>query len=275
VVKIIIVLSLLALFGACRLTTSSYPNVVVIAVDQLGVDQVNCAQESHLQKSGIELLCQESVRFTHAFTTSPLSAPAIASVLTGQYPFQHKLRTNGKDFIPSQIITPAEWAQKAGVATAFFSGGPPILRKTNLHQGFEIFDDHLNPSMSRLFRPFAKTQSLFENWLKDLGRQSFLAVFYVPDLNFTDTQTQTEMGEVRNLTFDSQLEEFDASLFRFLQNLKQQKLWDSTEIILVGLNGVASKDRDELDNLNLYSDRTHIEPPMKPVRNSNRDHGMK
>jgi hypothetical protein len=274
VVKIFVVIALLSTVIACRSTTTAYPNVVIIAVDNLGVNQVNCAKESHLEKSGIELLCQESVRFTHAFTTSPLATPALASILTGQYPYQHKVRTNGKDFLPSQIITPAELAQRQGVATAFFSGGPPVLRKSNLHQGFEVFDDHLNPTMNRFFRSFAKTEKIFQNWINDLGKQSFLSVFYVPDLNYPDTQTQTEMGEVRNLTFESQLEELDVSLFRFFQFLKNRKLWDSTQIILVGLNGNGSRDRRELKNNNLFSDRTQVGLLVKPVQKKPRDQGL-
>ncbi|MGZ5280516.1 MAG: sulfatase-like hydrolase/transferase, partial [Pseudobdellovibrionaceae bacterium] len=279
--RLIFLLSLTGLIAAsagltsCRLASNSRPSAIVIAVDQLGVNQINCHEEDpDLTRSGIALLCQESVRFTHAYTTSLLSGPALTSVLTGQYPFQHGLRGNKKNFLSSNTVTLAEVAQRQQVATSFFSGGAPILRKLNLQQGFEVFDDHFAPSIKRLHRPFSKLQKLFENWLLDIQGRSFLSVFYVPDLAMIQTATQNDLGELRNLSYDSQLEEFDESLFHFIQNLKQRKIWDSTMIVLVGLNGPETDERtDELFNTNLYSERTQVALLIKPAQKP-RDEGL-
>ncbi len=249
--------------------------MLIIAVDQLGINQVNCSRENHNNsKSGLEILCQESVRFTHAYTTSPLSAPALTSVLTGLYPFQHGLRHNGKSWLNSKIETVAEIAVKNGIATSFFSGGAPILRKLNLHQGFEVFDDNINPSFHHLYQPFEKSIGLFNSWLKDIAGQSFLSVFYVPDLQFPQTPTKNDLGEVRALGSESQLEEIDESLFNFFQDLKQKNLWDSTNIILVGLNGINPDSGDEeLHNISLKSEKNQVALLIKPAQKP-RDNGI-
>ena len=254
--------------AGCRLSSSSKPSALVIAVDQFGLNQINCYDEDNEDSnSGIALLCQESVRFTHAYTTSILSGPALTSVLTGQYPFQHGLRSNKKNFLSSKSVTLAEVAQKQQVATAFFSGGAPILRKLNLQQGFEVFDDHFAPTQTRLHRPFSRLQKLFENWYQDNRGRSFLAFFYVPDLALTQTPTTNDRGEARNLSYESQVEEFDESLWHFIHSMKERKIWDSTTVVLVGLNGPDTTERaGELANTNLYSERTQVGLLIKPAR---------
>lgn len=272
-VSLVLVL-VMGVLTSCNLGLTRSSNVIVIAVDHLGVNDINCLKENHnnahtsTSLSGIDALCNESIRYTHAYTTSPLSAPALTSVLTAQVPLTHGLRHNGNSFLTSKIETSTEVAQRNGFATAFFSGGAPILRKHNIHQGFDLFDDNFNPTPSQLFRPFEKSLRLFEGWLKDITKQSFFAVFYVPDLVFTNTPTQNDLGQSRNFTYDSQFEEFDESLGRLVQYLQKSKLWDSTTIILVGLNGRDTEKRlEELSQMNISSSRTQVGLLLKPNRN--------
>lgn len=267
------------LASSCYFISDRTPSVLIIAVDNLGVNQLTCPSDSvtdadaHL-RSGIFSMCQESIRFTHAYTTSTLSGPALASILTGQYPFQHKLRNNGKSFLSSGFKTLAETAHLKNYATAFFSGGAPVLRKLNLHQGFDIFDDSWTPAPKYLFKPFSETQASFETWLEDLGNQSFFSVIYVPDLIHTRLPTQNELGESRNLSLESQIEEFDESLHSLIQSLKARRWWDSTLVVLVGLNGPQLEHHPQvLQNANLFSERTHVGLLVKPAQKP-RDQGM-
>lgn len=268
---------ILLLFSGLGCTFHPKPstNVLVIAVDQLGFNQIPCANDgAENSKSGFDLLCQDSVRFTHAYTTSLLSGPAIGSILTGLYPIDHGLHTNGSNDLPSSLETLGEMANDSGYQTLFYSGGAPILRKLNLHQGFETFDDNFSPLLARPFRPFAKTETLFETWLKDNRHSSFFTFLYVPDLAFTTFQTQNELGENRNLTFESQLEALNQNLGKLIKTLKQQKRWENTLVVLVGLSGPQADSRNaELTNLNLFSERTQVallmKPPLKP-----RDQGI-
>ena len=77
-------------------------SVLVFAFEQLSSEDLNCADERSASDSGLATLCNESVRFTHAFTTSLQPAAAMGSLLTASYPIQHGLRTSS-DRIHSQI----------------------------------------------------------------------------------------------------------------------------------------------------------------------------
>ena len=255
---------------SCQKKTST--SIVIIAVDSLSISDVSCAQKP-AARSGLALLCEDSLRFTHAYTPSPLSVPAMASLLTGYYPFQHGLHHNGSPGLPSTYQTVAELALEKKYRTGFFSGGAPIFRKTGLNQGFEVFDDGFVPNLDQIFKPFKKNIDSFDTWLhQEVKGESFIAYFYVPDLNFIDTTTISITGETRSRTFESQLEEFDAQLLRLIKILKRKDQWRETLFVFTGLNGrIINPRQGELAPLNVFVESTQvplfIKPPQK-VRDS-------
>lgn len=244
------------------------PSILVVAIDSLPFHQSLCTRDEMMPQSGFATLCKEALRFTHATSPSTLSAPALTSVLTGLYPFQHGVRHNGSPGLSPVFRTFAESAVKGGMRTSLFSGGAPIWRRTGLHQGFEIFEDAFVPSPYKMFRSFEKTLGLFQNWLlHDVGADPFASVLYLPDLNFTDTVTESEAGERRSLSYDSQLEELDETLMELITFLKKQNRWDSTNVVVMGLNGREISPRlGEIEPVLLNNENTQVALLIKPVR---------
>jgi choline-sulfatase len=62
------------------------PHLLVLFADQLRADSVGCAGHPVIRTPNIDRLAEEGVRFTHAFTTSPICCPARHSLATGLYP---------------------------------------------------------------------------------------------------------------------------------------------------------------------------------------------
>jgi len=262
-----VVLAVSLVLTSCQPTSNN--SVLVIAVHDLNVLDILCNEDmTNANRSGFEILCKESVRFTHAFNPSVLAVPTLASILTGVFPFQHRVRNNGQPGLDPQFTTVAEYALAKKYRTAFFSGGPPVWRKSGLNQGFELFDDNVIPTSLSLYRPFSFSRKSLMQWLRqDVGHSSFFAMIYVPDLIFTNTVTKNEFGEARNLSHESQLDELDSNLFQLFSDLKASQRWNSTSLIIVGLNGHTSEDRPgELTPLNLHSENTQIALFVKPAQ---------
>jgi hypothetical protein len=257
--------STLALLTQTSCQKYSSKAIIVIAVDSLSVGDISCTQRP-ASRSGFTVLCEESIRFTHAYTPSTLSAPALASLMTGLYPFQHKLHHNGVPGLNASLQTLAEAGIENGYRTAFFSGGPPVFKKTGLNQGFEIFDDNFSPSMQSLFKPFKKNIESFEKWLdQEVGSSPFIAVFYVPDLSFLETKTISSGGETRSQSFESQLEELDAQLLNLIRRLRKKEIWRDAVFVFTGLQGRSNVDRkNEIPPLNLHVENTQVPLFMKP-----------
>lgn len=249
--------------------------MLVIAVDELTMTDVTCNQDDK-QGSAFQMLCNESVRFTHAFTPSTLTVPALASLLTGRYPYQHKVRHNGGPGLAAEMELASEIALRQDYRTSFFSGGAPVFRRSGLNQGFELFDDNIAPSFSSLFRPFKKSADLFTAWLsQEVDYAPFFSVIYAPDLLFTTTETSTNLGEARNLSFESQIDELDEGLFDLFQFLKEHQRWDSTTVVLIGLNGHTTNDRRfEVSPINLHGENTQVAMLIKPSQKRKRDEAI-
>lgn len=262
---------------SCSPKVSSRKSVLVIAVESLGANVVTCPDDfrAPVATSGFNVFCEESVRFTKAYTPSLQSQAALSSVLTGLYPFEHGVRNNGSDFLSGQYQTLAEKALQKGYRTCFFSGGAPIWRKSGLSQGFEIFEDNISLTPDRLYRNSLENFDLFLSWLdREVHNEPWLCVLFVPDLQFVDTLLNTQ-----DMNFDSfyeaQVKELDESLSFLHRELLLRRMWDSTTLVLVGLNG-----RSELNSerrlpppARFYSSQTQVTLLVKPARKK-RDLGL-
>ena len=72
----------------------------------------------------------------------PQTRPSHASILTGRYPYEHKIRDN---YSPParlrEVPTLATLLKARGYTTAAFIGAYPVARTSGLDQGFDVYDD--------------------------------------------------------------------------------------------------------------------------------------
>ncbi len=62
------------------------PNVVIIYADDLGYGDLGCYGATDIPTPNVDALAEEGIRFTQAYSTSPVCTPARYSLMTGQYP---------------------------------------------------------------------------------------------------------------------------------------------------------------------------------------------
>ena len=70
----------------------------------------------------LDRLAREGVRFADASTQAPLTGPAHAAMLTGQYPARIGVRDNATTPIPEAVTTAAEPFKAKGYRTGGFVG---------------------------------------------------------------------------------------------------------------------------------------------------------
>jgi len=76
-------------FGAEPAVGSQQPNVVLIAVDNLGFHDTGCYGNREVKTPHIDRLAAEGVRCTNSYSASPTCTVSRASFLTGRYPQRH------------------------------------------------------------------------------------------------------------------------------------------------------------------------------------------
>jgi len=255
---------------SCEFPRENRPSILLIAVDGLSFNSLNCDAEELGESSleGLRVFCGEAVRFSHAFTTSTMSQAALSSVLTGLYPFDHGVRTNGNDFLSARFRTLAEIASHQRFHTLFISGGAPVWRKSGLAQGYEVFDDTIDLNPKAPYRPAGEVVKLALNWLEQTrdGRPFFATLFFA-DLQFPLVPTVSDTNDVRAKGGTSQVSEVMESINGLVKYLKKQKLWNKTNIALFGLNSL-DRPANAADPapLSLKSSSTQIALFIKPAR---------
>jgi arylsulfatase A-like enzyme len=85
---------------------------LIVVSDQHRADCLGCAGHAQVQTPHLDQLAAEGVRFTHAFTPSPICVPARSSFLAGQWPSRTGVVVNW-DADGSRFLDPAgpTWAR--------------------------------------------------------------------------------------------------------------------------------------------------------------------
>ncbi len=256
------------LLSSCHENTDLSPSTLVLTIEGLSGSDFSCQHFEEIDHSGFKILCNEAVRFTHAFTPSPLAQAGIGSILTGKAPFLNELRDNGLSALSAKELTLPEKLITKNIRTFFIASAPTIKRYSRLHQGFELFHDEYELSPKNLYRPLSQSFQIFKTWMTtEVHKQTFFGIIHISDLLFPQIVTQNELFEPRAKGLDGQLEEIDENLYLLFSYLKQAQLWDKMHVILTGLNGTATMTRiAELPGNNLFTENVAIPLFMKPPK---------
>jgi len=115
-------------------------NVLLVTIDTLRADALG-AYGGPAATPALDRLAAEGVRFEFAHAHAVVTLPSHASLLTGQYPFQHGLRDNLGYRLAPGTRTVATVLKEAGYSTAAFVSAFPLHSRFGLNQGFDLYDD--------------------------------------------------------------------------------------------------------------------------------------
>lgn len=117
---------------------SKPPHVILIMTDDMGWMDLACQGNGKLRTPNIDALAKQGVRFTNAYSASPVCSPTRAALITGLAPARLNITQHGADrpnfwpkdrkvqppeiehILPLERVTLAERLQQAGYATSFF-----------------------------------------------------------------------------------------------------------------------------------------------------------
>jgi arylsulfatase A-like enzyme len=95
------------------------PNVLIILIDDLRVDEFGAGGHPYLKTPNVDRLAREGVQCVNAFHTTPLCSPNRASILTGQYASRHGIIDNvARDALSHRLPNYHRDLQALGYETA-------------------------------------------------------------------------------------------------------------------------------------------------------------
>jgi arylsulfatase A-like enzyme len=127
----------LAALGACSREPRPPLNVVLVSIDTLRADRMSLYGGPRPTTPHIDALAKRGVHFTHAYSPSPWTLPAHASMLTGKYPSALSSNFDAPLYRMAPLLSTMLKAR--GYRTAAVTGGGFVSGAFGADVGFDSF----------------------------------------------------------------------------------------------------------------------------------------
>ena len=131
------------------------PNILLIVIDTLRADHLSAYGYQRNTSPNLDRIAREGVLFESAISASSYTAPSHASLFTGRYPFEHRVRwiNEREPHLDDGYLTLAETLQSRGYRTSAFSANIHyVTREQGFGQGFTRFEDFFHSSVDLVLR---------------------------------------------------------------------------------------------------------------------------
>jgi len=241
------------------------PNLLLITLDTLRADYLSCNGSKKVHTPHLDRLAQGGVNFTRARTSVPLTLPAHASIMTGNYPPLHGVRDNGGYRLAEEQLTLAEILHGQGYETAAFIGAFVLDRRFGLAQGFNVYDEGRWGNAGGLENLAAErsgdaVRDAFTNWLESrAGGQPFFAWVHLYDPHAPHNPPEAFRKRFADDPYAGEVAYTDAVVGKIVKDLESHKLLDSTLIAVVGDHGEGLGEHGErTHSLLIYNSTIHV-----------------
>ena len=240
-------------------------NVLLITLDTVRADYLSCNCSKKVRTPHLDRLALGGVNFTRARTSVPLTLPAHASIMTGNYPPVHGVRDNGTYRLPDEQLTLAEILDGKGYETAAFIGAFVLDRHFGLAQGFNVYDEG-NWGNVNVLEGLAAERSAdavhdaFSIWLKGrTGERPFFAWVHLYDPHAPYTPPEPFRKRYAGDPYAGEIGYTDAVVGKIIEDLESQKLLGSTLVAVVGDHGEGLGEHGErTHSLLIYNSTIHV-----------------
>jgi arylsulfatase A-like enzyme/Flp pilus assembly protein TadD len=245
-------LLLAALLCACSTEPGGKPDVpegapvVIISIDTLRADHLPMYGYSKVETPALDTLRGDSVLYERAYTVTPLTFPAHASLLTGLLPAVHGVRDNvgykldaeriargGLPFLP-QILKGRGYATGGAISAYVLQG------KTGLATGFDFYEDGVEfktgTGLGGLQRPGGETLRLSLDWLRSVADQPFFYFFHIYEPHTPYTPPEPFASRYPS-QYDGEIAAADAIVGELIAELKRLDVYDEALVVLLSDHG--------------------------------------
>lgn len=240
-------------------------NVALVTLDTTRADRLGCYGYERAETPVLDRLAKEGVRFADAVSPAPLTLTAHASILTGLDPHHHRVRHNGQYRLDPSQATLAEVLRNRGYDTAAFVSAFVLDARFGLKQGFDLYDDRVEPTSGPFFagleseRSAEKVTDAALDWLrarKGVKKPFFLWVhYYDPHAEYKPPEPYARRFQAR--TYDGEIAYMDSQIGRLIAALEEGR--DKTLLIAVGDHGESLGEHAEPTHSRLiYESTQHV-----------------
>ena len=244
----------------------SPPDVFLITIDTLRADHVACYGYKQVETPALDALASDGVRFTQAFTHSPITNTSHITILTGLLPSVHGVTDFGVSLLP-QHVTAAELLKKRGYQTAAFIGAVILDSNTlapGLDRGFDFYDNfpaktETKERWGRVERRGMEVVAHAEAWFEKhrTGPHFVWVHLYDPHDPYEPPPPFSE--KYKDHLYDGEIAYADSAVAHWITFLKEAGVYDNAIIVVTGDHGEGLGEHgEETHGLFLYDSTLHV-----------------
>jgi len=147
--------------GASNPAPEGAPNLVLVSWDTVRADVLPMYGGTMLPMPNLQAWVDKSILFEDAVAHAPITGPSHASMLTGVVPPEHGLRSNVQEILPPVVKRLPGELRDAGYHTGGFIAAYPLRDRFGFGEGFEIYDDRMNESITMRLKDLGYFDSLW------------------------------------------------------------------------------------------------------------------
>ncbi|MBP7148685.1 MAG: sulfatase-like hydrolase/transferase [Acidobacteria bacterium] len=257
-------LALLLVVSGCPGHARRFDNLVLVTLDTLRADHVSCYGSTRVQTPNIDALARDGARAVRAWSTTPLTTPAHASIMTGLYPPGHGVRNNARFRLPADVTTLAQVLSGSGRRTAAFVASFTTSSMFGFNRGFDVFDDDMGNDSSgtqRSQRPGDQVVNRAILWLRQNADRPFFLWVHLFDPHEPYNAPVEFASRHPGDPYSGEVAFTDAQVGRLMEELRAAGVAPRTAIVAVADHGEGLDTHGEDEHgLLLYQET--VEVPM-------------
>ena len=251
--------------GSSEVGVSPRPGspVVLISIDTLRSDRLPAYGYRDGFTPNLDRLVADGVLFEHAYTHSPLTLPAHASVMTGLLPYEHGVRNNlGYRFRAGSHDTLSELLSAAGYSTGAAVSSYVLREATGIATGFDFYDDGVTvrerQPLGRLERPGTASLAAASSWLRSRGRAPFLFWLHLfePHAPYVVHDSASTAHP-----YDQEISAADAVVGQLIELLESLGVYDEALFVVLSDHGEGLGDHGESEH-GIFLYRETVQVPL-------------
>jgi choline-sulfatase len=255
----------------------SQPSVFLVTIDTLRADHVHCYGYDQIKTPALDALAASGIRFSEAFTPSPITNTSHTSILTGLLPSRHGVTDFAVPLSPKHS-TLAELLHGEGYHSAAFIGAVILDSKSlapGLDRGFDFYDNfpahpQTKSRWGRLERRGEDVVHRAEEWLSahPAGPHFVWLHLYDPHDPYEPPAPYSQIYKDR--LYDGEIAYADSALGNFIAYLKRHSWYENSLIVVVGDHGEGlGEHHEDTHGIFLYDSTTHVPLILKLPRQAN------
>ena len=230
--------------------------IVLVTIDTLRADYLSSYGYAKPTSPRLDAFAENALLFERATVPAPWTAPSMAAMITGRYPYETGVFTNQNHLKPG-LDSLAVKLSEAGLATAWFNTNPILmLGDSAFKEGFS----HVQPAERFTAKlPYSELEPSVLSWIEEHAAGDFFVWIHSMDPHSPPTENNPYHQDKQWTVYEGEVRLVDDAMGKLFDKLQELGIWDETLVIFTSDHGEAFSEHMLPGHQNvIYDEVLHI-----------------